>query len=64
MLTTQDAARRTQARLQRIQTEIDAGVRALQPTLDTAAGQQQLAEFLSAKAQEAKMVVSDAGVGQ
>lgn len=57
---TQTAAHRTQERLRRIQAEVDAGVRALQPTLDTPAAQQQMASFLAAKARETQAVMAQA----
>ena len=50
----------TQERLRRIQAEIDAGVRALQPALDTPPGQQQMANFLAAKARETQSVIEQA----
>jgi hypothetical protein len=55
---TADAQTKTQ--LQRIQQEIHQGVTAMQPTLGTASGREQLAEFLDRKASEAKQVASNA----
>lgn len=46
--------------LQRIQQEIQVGVAAMQPSLGTAAGREQLAEFLDRKASEAKQVARSA----
>lgn len=46
--------------LQRIQQEIQMGVAAMQPSLGTAAGREQLAEFLDQKASEAKQVAKNA----
>lgn len=50
----------SKAQLQRITQEIRLGVAAVQPTLGTAAGREQLAEFLDRKASEAKGVVGNA----
>lgn len=50
----------SKAQLQRIQQEIQLGIAAMQPTLGTAAGREQLAEFLDRKASEAKQVASNA----
>ncbi|TDH47877.1 DUF4226 domain-containing protein [Mycobacterium eburneum] len=50
----------TKTQLQRIQQEIQQGVAAMQPTLGTASGREQLAEFLDRKASEAKQVASNA----
>lgn len=55
---TADAQSKTQ--LQRIQQEIQTGVAAMQPSLGTAAGREQLAEFLDRKASEAKQVAKNA----
>lgn len=55
---TADAESKTQ--LQRIQQEIQVGVAAMQPSLGTAAGKEQLAEFLDRKGSEAKQVASNA----
>jgi hypothetical protein len=55
---TADAQSKTQ--LQRIQQEIRTGVAAMQPSLGTAAGREQLAEFLDRKGAEAKQVASNA----
>jgi hypothetical protein len=46
--------------LQRIQQEIKLGVAALQPSLGTAAGREQLVQFLDQKASEAKQVARNA----
>lgn len=50
----------SKGQLQRIQQEIQMGIAAMQPTLGTAAGREQLAEFLDRKASEAKQVASNA----
>lgn len=50
----------TKTHLQRIQQEIQLGIAAMQPTLGTAAGREQLAEFLDRKASEARQVASNA----
>jgi uncharacterized protein DUF4226 len=50
----------SKAQLQRIQQEIQLGVAAMQPSLGTPAGREQLAEFLDRKASEAKQVASNA----
>ena len=55
---TSDAQSKTQ--LQRIQQEIQMGIAAMQPSLGTAAGREQLAEFLDRKASEAKQVAKNA----
>jgi hypothetical protein len=47
-------------RLRDLDRQIRAGVAALQPTMDTVAGQQQMAEFLLAKTGEVKAVVTEA----
>lgn len=46
--------------LQRIHQEIRAGIAAMQPSLGTPAGREQLADFLERKAAEAKQVASNA----
>jgi hypothetical protein len=53
-----DAQSKTQ--LQRIQQDIRTGIAAMQPSLGTAAGREQLAEFLDRKGAEAKQVASNA----
>ncbi len=50
----------SKAQLQRIQQEIQLGVAAMQPSLGSPAGREQLAEFLDRKASEAKQVASNA----
>lgn len=55
---TADAQSKTQ--LQRIQQEIRTGVAAMQPSLGTAAGREQLADFLDRKGAEAKQVATNA----
>jgi hypothetical protein len=50
----------TRLQLQRIHHEIQSGVAALQPSLDTPAGREQLADLLERKATEAKQVSRDA----
>ena len=54
------AAAQSRAHLQRIHQEIRAGIGALQPSLATPAGRQQLADFLETKASEAKQVADAA----
>ena len=54
------AARHSNERLRDIQAEIEAGVRALEPTMDTPAGQQQMAAFLTGKATVAQAVIDAA----
>jgi Domain of unknown function (DUF4226) len=53
------AAAAARARLQRIHQEITAGVAAMQPSISTPAGRQQMADFLQAEAQQACQVVTD-----
>ncbi|QZH69382.1 MULTISPECIES: DUF4226 domain-containing protein [Mycolicibacterium] len=53
-------ARTAQERLRTIQADVEAGMAALQPSLDTPAGRQQLASFLDAKASEARDVIEQA----
>lgn len=55
---TADAA--TRARLRQIHQEVNAGVTALQPSIATAAGQEQMANFLEAKAHQARDAIVDA----
>lgn len=55
-----NADAQTKTQLQRIQQEIQLGVAAMQPSLGTVAGREQLAEFLDRKASEAKQVASNA----
>lgn len=55
---TADAQSKTQ--LQRIQQEIRSGIAAMQPSLGSAAGREQLADFLDRKASEAKQVAKNA----
>jgi hypothetical protein len=54
------AAADTQQRLRDLDSQIRAGVAALQPTMDTVAGGQQMAEFLMTKSREVKAVITDA----
>lgn len=54
------AAAQSKMQLQQIQQEIRTGIAAMQPSLGTAAGREQLAQFLDQKASEAKQVVSNA----
>ena len=54
------AATQSRADLQRIHQEIRTGIAALQPSLGTPAGRQQLADFLERKASEAKQVADAA----
>lgn len=56
----QSAAHRSQRRLREVLAEIEAGVRALQPSLDTPAGRQQLVDLLHRKAQDAAGVIGQA----
>lgn len=55
-----NAASDSRARLQRLHDEVAAGVAALQPSMGTPAGRQQMADFLEAKAQQARAVVDEA----
>jgi hypothetical protein len=57
---THAADAQTRLQLQRIHHEIQSGVAALQPSLDTPAGREQLADLLERKATEAKQVSRDA----
>lgn len=50
----------SKAQLQRIQQEIQLGITAMQPSLGTAAGREQLAQFLDRKASEAQQVAGNA----
>lgn len=56
----QAAAHRSQSRLREVLAEIEAGVRALQPSLDTPAGRAQLVDLLQRKAQDASGVIGQA----
>lgn len=51
------AARSAHERLRTIQADVEAGVAALRPSLDTPAGRQQLATLLDSKASEAREVI-------
>lgn len=55
-----EAARSAQERLRTIQKDVEAGVAALRPSLDTAAGRQQLMSLLDSKASEAREVIGQA----
>jgi hypothetical protein len=54
------AARHAHERLQGIRAELDTGTGALQSTMDTTTGQQQMAEFLAAKARDVQIVINEA----
>ncbi|KMV22096.1 DUF4226 domain-containing protein [Mycobacterium heckeshornense] len=54
------AAHRSQTRLREVLAEIEAGARALQPSLDTPAGRQQLVDLLHRKAQDVTEVIGQA----
>lgn len=54
------AAQHVRARLQGIQAEVDTGIGALQSTMDTTTGQQQMAEFLAAKIRDVHSVIDEA----
>lgn len=54
------AAQHADERLQGIQAEVAAGTAALQSTMDTATGQQQMAEFLAAKTKDVRAVIDEA----
>jgi hypothetical protein len=54
------AAQHAHERLQGIQAEVAAGTAALQSTMDTATGQQQMAEFLGAKTKDVRAVIDEA----
>jgi hypothetical protein len=61
---THSAEADSRQRLRDLHGEIRAGAAALQPTLDTVAGQQQMAEFLLAKTREVKAVVTESSPRQ
>jgi hypothetical protein len=54
------AAEHAHERLQRIRAEIATGTGALQSTMDTTTGQQQMAEFLAAKTRDLRAVIDEA----
>jgi hypothetical protein len=60
ILAAKQAARDSQERLQQIHAEVQSGVRALQPSMDTPAGRQQMADFLQSKTAEAREVIRTA----
>jgi Domain of unknown function (DUF4226) len=55
-----EAARSAQERLRTIQKDVEVGVAALRPSLDTPAGRQQLITLLDSKASEAREVIGQA----
>jgi hypothetical protein len=57
ILAAKQAARDSQERLQQIHSEVQSGVRSLQPSMNTAAGRQQMADFLQSKSTEAREVI-------
>ena len=54
------AAQHAHERLQGIRAEVATGTAALQSTMDTATGQQQMAEFLGAKTKDVRAVIDEA----
>ncbi len=54
------AAQHVHARLHGIRAEVDTGIGALQSTMDTTTGQQQMAEFLAAKTRDVQVVIDEA----
>jgi Domain of unknown function (DUF4226) len=60
MLAIHAAAQHVHARLHGIREEVDNGIGALQSTMDTPAGRQQMAEFLAAKTRDVQVVIDDA----
>jgi len=54
------AAQHAHERLQEIRAEVATGTTALQSTMDTATGQQQMAEFLAAKSRDVRAVIDQA----
>ncbi|MGH3556007.1 MAG: DUF4226 domain-containing protein [Mycobacterium sp.] len=54
------AARHAHERLQGIRAEVATGTGALQSAMDTTTGQQQMAEFLAAKARDVRAVINEA----
>lgn len=54
------AAQRAHERLQGVRAEVATGTAALQSTMDTTTGQQQMAEFLAAKARDVQVVINEA----
>jgi hypothetical protein len=57
ILAAKQAARDSQERLQQIHSEVQSGVRSLQPSMNTPAGRQQMADFLQSKSTEAREVI-------
>jgi hypothetical protein len=57
ILAAKQAARESQERLQQIHAEVQSGVRTLQPSMNTPAGRQQMADFLQSKTSEAREVI-------
>ena len=60
MLAIHAAAQHVHARLHGIREEVDNGIGALQSTMDTTAGHQQMAEFLAAKTRDVQVVIDQA----
>jgi hypothetical protein len=54
------AAQHARERLEEIRAEVATGTTALQSTMDTATGQQQMAEFLAAKTRDVRAVIDQA----
>ncbi len=54
------AAQHARERLHGIRAEVDTGIGALQSTMDTKTGQQQMAEFLAAKTTDVRAVIDEA----
>ncbi|MDT5086045.1 MAG: hypothetical protein QOJ61_3088, partial [Mycobacterium sp.] len=57
ILAAKQAARDSQERLQQIHADVQSAVRALQPSMDTPAGRQQMADLLQSKTTEAREVI-------
>jgi hypothetical protein len=55
------AVQHAHERLQGIRAEVATGTAALQSTMDTTTGQQQMAEFLAAKTRDVQAVIDEAG---
>ena len=53
-------AQHAHERLQGVRAEVDTGTGALQSTMDTTTGQQQMAEFLAAKTRDVRAVIDEA----
>jgi hypothetical protein len=60
ILDAQAAARTSQSRLRQIHAEVQAGIQALRPSMNTPAGRQQMADLLQRKSSEAREVIRQA----